>query len=99
MIYKIYIKPLSQQLAVFEKKEKSCKIRKKYILMNLSKDTKKRTRKEVLAQSKKQNLQHMIKFFSSCVVTCFEAITLYSTWTIQIDMNIPLDILAKVHWV
>ena len=46
MIYKIYIKPLSQQLAVFEKKEKSCKIRKKYILMNLSKDTKKKKKKK-----------------------------------------------------
>jgi len=45
MIYKIYIKPLSQQLAVFEKK-KSCKIRKKYILMNLSKDTKKKKKKK-----------------------------------------------------
>jgi len=46
MIYKIYIKPLSQQLAVFEKKKKSCKIRKKYILMNLSKDTKKKKKKK-----------------------------------------------------
>jgi len=52
MIYKIYIKPLSQQLAVFEKKEKSCKIRKKYILMNLSKDTKKRRRKKTRIQIK-----------------------------------------------